>query len=163
METVETLVVRGEIVAVEGEIDSFTGETVETDSLMGEIDSFIGEIEVLVGETVETDSFIGEIDSFTGETVETDSLIGEIDSFIGETVETDSLMGEMVSRKDSRVPMDIPSMVLSSFISAVFRRGPLTGDSSSIELSESEPVDTTDMRDDRRTRGGDGSESNWAK
>ena len=146
METVETLVVRGEIVAVEGEIDSFTGETVETDSLMGEIDSFIGEIEVLVGETVETDSFIGEIDSFTGE-----------------TVETDSLMGEMVSRKDSRVPMDIPSMVLSSFISAVFRRGPLTGDSSSIELSESEPVDTTDMRDDRRTRGGDGSESNWAK
>ena len=122
METVETLVVRGEIVAVEGEIDSFTGETVETDS-----------------------------------------LIGEIDSFIGETVETDSLMGEMVSRKDSRVPMDIPSMVLSSFISAVFRRGPLTGDSSSIELSESEPVDTTDMRDDRRTRGGDGSESNWAK
>ena len=146
METVETLVVSGEIVAVEGEIDSFTGETVETDSLMGEIDSFIGEIEVLVGETVETDSFIGEIDSFTGE-----------------TVETDSLMGEMVSRKDSRVPMDIPSMVLSSFISAVFRRGPLTGDSSSIELSESEPVDTTDMRDDRRTRGGDGSESNWAK
>ena len=122
METVETLVVRGEIVAVEGEIDSFTGETVETDS-----------------------------------------LIGEIDSFTGETMETDSLMGEMVSRKDSRVPMDIPSMALSSFISAVFRRGPLTGDSSSIELSESEPVDTTDMRDDRRTRGGDGSESNWAK
>ena len=150
METVETLVVRGEIVAVEGEIDSFNGEievlvgeTVETDSLIGEIDSFIGEKEVLVGETVETDS-----------------LIGEIDSFIGETVETDSLMGEMVSRKDSRVPMDIPSMVLSSFISAVFRCGPLTGDSSSIELSESEPVDTTDMRDDRRTRGGDGSESN---
>ena len=139
METVETLVVRGEIVAVEGEIDSFTGETVETDSLIGEIDSFIGE-------TVE-------IDSFNGETV-------EIDSFIGETVETDSLMGEMVSRKDSRVPMDIPSMALSSFISAVFRCGPLTGDSSSIELSESEPVDTTDMRDDRRTRGGDGSESN---
>ena len=126
METVETLVVRGEIVAVEGEIDSF-----------------IGEKEVLVGETVETDS-----------------LIGEIDSFIGETVETDSLMGEMVSRKDSRVPLDIPSMALSSFISAVFRCGPLTGDSSSIELSESEPVDTTDMRDDRRTRGGDGSESN---
>ena len=86
--------------------------------------------------------------------------MGEIDSFIGETVETDSLMGEMVSRKDSRVPLDIPSMALSSFISAVFRRGPLTGDSSSIELSESEPVDTTDMRDDRRTRGGDGSESN---
>lgn len=122
MEIVETLGVSGEIVAVEGEIDSFNGETVETDSLMG-----------------------------------------EIDSFIGETVETDSLMGEMVSRKDSRVPMDIPSMVLSSFISAVFRCGPLTGDSSSIELSESEPVDTTDMRDDRRTRGGDGSESNWAK
>lgn len=122
MEIVDTLVVSGEIVAVEGEIDSFIGETVETDSLMG-----------------------------------------ETDSFIGETVETDSLMGEMVSRKDSRVPMDIPSMVLSSFISAVFRRDPLTGDSSSIELSESEPVDTTDMRDDRRTRGGDGSESNWAK
>ena len=127
VETVETLVVNGEIVAVEGETDSLIGETVETVVVKGETDSFIGE----------TDSFIGETDSF---------------------------IGEMVSRMDSRAAGDIPSMALSSFMSAVFRCGPLTGDSSSSELSEREPVDATDdIRDERRTRGGDGSESNWAK
>ncbi|CBK23986.2 uncharacterized protein [Blastocystis hominis] len=141
VEIVETLVVNGEIVAVEGETDSLIGETVETVVVKGETDSFIGE----------TDSFIGETDSF----------IGETDSFIGET---DSFIGEMVSRMDSRAAGDIPSMALSSFMSAVFRCGPLTGDSSSSELSEREPVDATDdIRDERRTRGGDGSESNWAK
>ena len=114
----------------------------------------------LEGDTGEIDSLIGEIDSLIGETVETLVVSGEIVAVEGEI---DSLMGEMVSRKDSVVPMDIPSMALSSFMSAVFRRGPLTGDSSSIELSESGPVGTTDMRDDRRTCGGDGSESNWAK
>ena len=134
VETVETLVVNGEIVAVEEETDSLIGETVETVVVKGETDSFIGE---------------------------TDSFIGETDSFIGET---DSFIGEMVSRMDSRAAGDIPSMALSSFMSAVFRCGPLTGDSSSSELSEREPVDATDdIRDERRTRGGDGSESNWAK
>ena len=128
-----------------------TVETVETLVVNGEIVAVEGETDSLIGETVETVVVKGETDSF----------IGETDSFIGET---DSFIGEMVSRMDSRAAGDIPSMALSSFMSAVFRCGPLTGDSSSSELSEREPVDATDdIRDERRTRGGDGSESNWAK
>ena len=136
--------------AVEGDTVE-TVETVETLVVNGEIVAVEGETDSLIGETVETVVVKGETDSF----------IGETDSFIGET---DSFIGEMVSRMDSRAAGDIPSMALSSFMSAVFRCGPLTGDSSSSELSEREPVDATDdIRDERRTRGGDGSESNWAK
>ena len=132
------------------------GDTVE----MVEIVETVETVETLVvnGEIVAVE---GETDSLIGETVETVVVKGETVSFIGET---DSFIGEMVSRMDSRAAGDIPSMALSSFMSAVFRCGPLTGDSSSSELSEREPVDATDdIRDERRTRGGDGSESNWAK
>ena len=132
---VETWVVEGEIGVVEGETVVVEGDI---DSLMGEIDSLMGEI----------DSLVGDIDSLMGDI---DSLMGEIDSFIGDI---DSLVGSLESG-------DIPSIALSSFRSAVFRCVPLTGESS--ELSERKSVDTTDMRDDRRMRGGDGSESNWAK
>ena len=139
---VETWVVEGGIGVVEGGIDSLMGGI---DSLMGEIDSLMGEIDSLMGEI---DSLMGDIDSLMGEI---DSLMGDIDALIGDS---DSLVGSLESG-------DIPSIALSSFRSAVFRCVPLTGESS--ELSERKSIDTTDMRDDRRMRGGDGSESNWAK
>ena len=153
---VKTWVVEGGIGVVEGGIDSLMGEIDslmgEIDSLMGEIDSLMGDIDSLMGEI---DSLMGDIDSLMGEI---DSLMGDIDALIGDS---DSLMGDIDSLVGSLESGDIPSIALSSFRSAVFRCVPLTGESS--ELSERKSIDTTDMRDDRRMRGGDGSESNWAK
>ena len=149
-EVVETVVVNEDLVSLVGEVDSLMGEI---DSLMGEIDSFIGEIDSLFN------SLIGEIDSLVSEI---DSLIGEIDPFIGDIDSLfNSLIGDIDSFTDSRGPGDIPNIALSSFKSAVFRCAPLTGESS--ELSDRKSIETTDMRDDLRTRGGDGSESNCAK
>ena len=56
---------------------------------------------------------------------------------------------------------DIPSMALSSSMSAVLRRGAPVGERR--EVSDKKSVEVIVMREDRLTRGGDGSASNWAR